>query len=295
MTDLVQPLNGGNFIHQEGPGASCGSLLDRFSLKGKTAVVTGAGAGIGLSVAQAFAELGANVAIWYNSNESAHDRAKEISEKYGVKCKAFKVNIKDYASVEQALDDQVREFNGRLDVFVANAGIPWTKGPMINGPVDHYSDVVATDLDSTYFCARAAAQHWKRQKQEGTDLEGRQLQNFSSGSFIATASMSGVIVNVPQLQAAYNAAKAGVIHLCKSLAVEWAQFARANSVSPGYIITEISNFVPRETKDIWKDKIPLGREAEVHELQGAYAYLASSASTYTTGSNLIVDGGYCVP
>lgn len=278
MTDLVQPLNGGNFIHQEGPGLSCGSLLDRFSLKGKTAVVTGAGGGIGLSVAQAFAELGANVAIWYNSNESAHDRAKDISEKYGVKCKcrilqldpydglpinretgkAFKVNIKDYASVEQALDDQVQEFNGRLDVFVANAGIPWTKGPMINGPVEHYSDVVATDLDSTYFCARAAAQHWKRQKQEGTDLEGRQLQNFSSGSFIATASMSGVIVNVPQLQAAYNAAKAGVIHLCKSLAVEWAQFARANSVSPGYIITEISNFVPQETKDIWKDKIPLG-------------------------------------
>lgn len=88
MTDLVQPLNGGNFIHQEGPGLSCGSLLDRFSLKGKTAVVTGAGGGIGLSVAQAFAELGANVAIWYNSNESAHDRAKEISEKYGVKCKS---------------------------------------------------------------------------------------------------------------------------------------------------------------------------------------------------------------
>jgi len=86
MTDLVQPLNGGNFIHQEGPGSGCSSLLDRFSLKGKTAVVTGAGGGIGLSVAQAFAELGANVAIWYNSNESAHDRAKEISEKYGVKC-----------------------------------------------------------------------------------------------------------------------------------------------------------------------------------------------------------------
>jgi sorbose reductase len=87
MANLVQPLKGGNFIHQEGPGSSCGSLLDHFSLKSKTAVVTGAGGGIGLSVAQAFAELGANVAIWYNSNESAHDRAGETSEKYGVKCK----------------------------------------------------------------------------------------------------------------------------------------------------------------------------------------------------------------
>ena len=87
MTDLVQPLNGGNFLHQKGPGPDCGSLLDRFSLKGKTAIVTGAGGGIGLSVAHAFAELGANVAIWYNSNASAHERAKEISERYGVICK----------------------------------------------------------------------------------------------------------------------------------------------------------------------------------------------------------------
>lgn len=172
--------------------------------------------------------------------------------------KAYKVNVKDYASIETAINEQVKEFNGRLDVFVANAGIPWTKGPMVSGPLDHYQNVVATDLDSTYFCARAAAKHWERQKREGTDSEGRELRNFTTGSFIATASMSGVIVNVPQLQAAYNAAKAGVIHLCKSLAVEWAQFARANSISPGYIITEISNFVPQETKDIWHDKIPLG-------------------------------------
>ncbi|KAJ4178147.1 Sorbose reductase sou1 [Fusarium falciforme] len=107
--------------------------------------------------------------------------------------------------------------------------------------------------------------------------------------------MSGSIVNIPQLQASYNAAKAGVIHMCKSLAVEWAQFARANSVSPGYIITDISTFVPGEMKEIWKDNIPLGREGEPHELQGAYLYLASDASTYTTGANLMVDGGYTAP
>lgn len=90
MADLVQPLNGGNFLHQKGPGPDCGSLLDRFSLKGKTAIVTGAGGGIGLSVAHAFAELGANVAIWYNSNASAHERAREIAERYGVMCKRQK-------------------------------------------------------------------------------------------------------------------------------------------------------------------------------------------------------------
>jgi sorbose reductase len=166
--------------------------------------------------------------------------------------------MRDAEAVEKAVDQSVKDLNGRLDIFVANAGIPWTKGPMVDGPLDHYRDVVQTNLDGTYYCAKAAAKHWRRQKVEGTGINGQPLTNYTSGSFIATASMSGSIVNTPQLQAAYNAAKAGVIHLIKSLAVEWARFARANAISPGYIITEISNFVPQETKDIWKDKIPLG-------------------------------------
>jgi len=83
--------------------------------------------------------------------------------------------------------------------------------------------------------------------------------------------------------------------LGKSLSVEWVRFARANTVSPGYIATEISSFVPEDTKNIWRDKIPMGREGQAHELKGAYLYLASDASTYTTGADLIVDGGYCAP
>jgi len=89
-------------------------------------------------------------------------------------------------------------------------------------------------------------------------MNGKKLENYSYGSFVATASMSGHIVNIPQLQAAYNAAKAGIIMLIKSLATEWVKFARANSVSPGYMATEISDFVPKKTKDIWKSKIPMG-------------------------------------
>ncbi len=95
--------------------------------------------------------------------------------------------------------------------------------------------------------------------------------------------MSGHIVNLPQLQATYNAAKAGVIHLCKSLAIEWVGFARANTISPGYIITEISVFADKDTKDVWLDKIPMGREGNVSELKGAFLYMASDASSYTTG------------
>ncbi|KAL2013607.1 hypothetical protein VTN00DRAFT_1132 [Thermoascus crustaceus] len=289
------PIANGLFHHNNTTPPEHPSLLSLFSLKGKTAIVTGTGAGIGLAVAQGLAEAGANVALWWHTNKKAIERAAEIEQKYGVKCKAYQVNIKNAQQVEEAVNQAVKDFNGRLDVFIANSGIPWTKGPMVDGPIDHYLDVVNTDLDGTYYCAKAAAAHWRRQKIEGTDIFGNKLENFRGGSFVATASMSGHIVNIPQLQAAYNAAKAGVIHLCKSLAVEWVQYARANTVSPGYIATEISDFVPQETKNLWKDKIPMGREGRAEELKGAYLYLASDASSYTTGADLVVDGGYTLP
>ncbi|KAI4145342.1 MAG: hypothetical protein LQ340_006323 [Diploschistes diacapsis] len=303
------PLKGGLFKHDNAPASEPvdgHKVLPLFKNTGKTAIVSGAGAGIGLNVAQALAESGANVAIWYNSNKKALDRAAEIEKMYDVKCKAYQVNVLDPKHVQEAVDEIVKEFNGRLDIFVANSGVPWTQGPMADGELEgqasQYKKVVSTDLDGTFYCARAAAQWWKRQKETGKDLNGNKLENFVSGSFVATASMSGHIVNVPQMQAAYNAAKAGVIHLSfsrskpgRSLAVEWVRFARANSVSPGYMATEISDFVPQETKNLWKDKIPMGREGLPHELKGAFLYLASDAASYTTGTDIVVDGGYCLP
>ncbi|EDN02762.1 L-xylulose reductase [Histoplasma capsulatum] len=274
---------------------STGSVLDLFSLKGKTAIVAGAGAGIGLAVSHAFAEAGANIAIWYNSNKATIERAAEIEKKYGVQCRAYQVNVTDPEKVSDAISTVVQEFNGRLDIFIANSGVPWTKGAMIDADLDHYRKVIRTDVDGVYYCARAAAAHWRRQKEKGTDINGKKLENFTYGSFIATASMSAHVVNYPQLQTAYNAAKAAVIQMCKSLAVEWVRFARANSVSPGYIATELSDFIPAATKAIWHEKIPMGREGETHELVGAYLYLASNASSYTTGTDIIVDGGYVLP
>ncbi|KAH8699971.1 hypothetical protein BGZ61DRAFT_240812 [Ilyonectria robusta] len=294
MSDL-NPLSGGNFVHNNQRWVDGGSILKRFSLAGKTAIITGAGAGIGYAVAQAYAELGCNLALFYFTNTKTPERAEGLAKQYSIQCKAYQVDVRDAEAVEKTVDQAVQDLNGRLDIFVANAGIPWTKGAMVDGPLDHYRDVVQTDLDGTYYCAKVAAKHWRRQKNEGTTLSGEPLTSYTSGSFVATASMSGGIVNIPQLQAAYNAAKAGVIHLVKSLAIEWAQFARANAISPGYIMTEISNFVPQETKEMWHDKIPLGREGEPHELQGAYVYLASDASTYATGANFVVDGGYSAP
>ena len=167
---------------------------------------------------------------------------------------AYQVNITSYDTVAAAITTLLPAFNSRLDIFIANSGVVWTAGAMLDGPVSMYDSVVRTNLDGTYFCARAAGTHFRRQKQAGTLRD----PPFTGGSFVATASMSGHVVNVPQLQAAYNASKAAVVHLCKSLAVEWVGFARANSVSPGYINTSISEFCPAETRATWRDKIPMG-------------------------------------
>lgn len=134
--------------------------------------------------------------------------------------KAYQADLRDQKKAEATINEAVKDFNGRLDVFIANAGIPWTQGATVDGPIQHYLDVVQTDLDATWYCARAAAAHWRRQKEEGTDLNGNKLENFTYGSFVATASMSGHIVNIPQLQAPYNAAKAGVRHLGKKICSE---------------------------------------------------------------------------
>lgn len=254
-------------------------IQDLFSLKGKVASITGSSGGIGWAVAEAYAQAGADVAIWYNS-KPAEDKAQYLEKTYGVKSKAYKCNVSDAKEVEKVILQIEKDF-GKLDIFVANAGVPWTLGKSIEVEgYDEWQKIIDLDLSAVYYCAKVAGQIFKKN---------------GKGSFIITASMSGHIVNVPQLQAPYNAAKAACIHLAKSLAVEWAPFARINSVSPGYILTDISDFVDEKIKLTWHKLIPMGREAQPHELVGAYVYLASDASTYTTGTDILVDGGYCAP
>ncbi|KAJ3526154.1 hypothetical protein NM208_g11327 [Fusarium decemcellulare] len=278
----------GTFHHDNMEVPKSSRVMPLFSLKGRTAIVSGAGAGIGLAIAHGFAEAGANVAIWYNSNKQALAEAESIEKEYGVKCRAYQVNVASPEAVDKAISEIVTEFNGRLDVFVANSGIAWTDGDFIDGPAETARRVMEVNVDGVMWCAKSAGAHFRRQKAE-------KLDNFVAGSFIATASMSGSIVNIPQLQAVYNASKAAVIHFCKSLAVEWTGFARVNTVSPGYIKTEITHFASDDMKRLWKDKTVMGREGEATELKGAYLYLASDAASYTTGHDLVVDGGYSLP
>ena len=254
------------------------SLHDLFSLKGKVVVVTGASGpiGIGIEAARGCAEMGADLAITYASRaKGGEDNAKALSEKYGIKCKAYKCQVGDWDNVQQLVNNVIKDF-GKIDVFIANAGKTADAG-ILDASVEAWKEVIDTDLTGTFHCAKAVGHHFRERK---------------TGSLVITASMSGHIANFPQEQTSYNVAKAGCIHLTKSLANEWRDFARVNCISPGYIDTGLSDFVDQKIQDLWKSMIPMGRDAKAKELKGAYVYLASDASSYTTGADIVIDGGY---
>jgi len=261
------------------PVPKADSLLDLLSLKGKVIIITGASGprGMGIEAARGCAEMGADVAITYSSRpEGGEKNAKELGDKYGVKAKAYKLDISSYDACNQLVKDVIKDF-GKVDAFIANAGRTADSG-ILDGSVDAWHEVIQTDLNGTFNCAKAVGHHFK---ERGT------------GSFVITASMSGHIANYPQEQTSYNVAKAGCIHMARSLANEWRDFARVNSISPGYIDTGLSDFVDQKTQDLWMSMIPMGRNGDAKELKGAYVYLVSDASTYTTGADILIDGGYC--
>ncbi|KAJ5306991.1 hypothetical protein PENANT_c003G07291 [Penicillium antarcticum] len=254
-------------------------LLDLMSLKGKVVVVTGASGarGMGIEAARGCAEMGANLAITYSSRPQGGEKnAKELAEEYGVKVKAYKCDVSTWESVDNFVKEVIKDF-GQIDAFIANAGKTADAG-VLDGSVQDWEEVIQTDLNGTFHCAKAVGAHFK---QRGT------------GSFVITSSMSGHIANYPQEQTSYNVAKAGCIHMARSLANEWRDFARVNSISPGYIDTGLSDFVAKDIQDLWMSMIPMGRNGDAKELKGAYVYLVSDASTYMTGNDMRIDGGYC--
>lgn len=254
------------------------SIFELFSMKNKVVIITGASGGIAHEVARALAEAGADLALWYHINTRAIQLAEELTQKYGIKVKTYQVDVRVWDQVNLGVAQVVKDF-GKLDVMIANAGIP-AKAGILEQSIEAWHNVVDTDFNGAFYCAKAS---------------GLVFRDQGFGNIIFTASMSGHAVNIPQQQGCYNAAKAGVIQLAKSLAVEFKDFARVNSVSPGYCDTEISGDCPAEMKNQWFERTPLGRDCDPKELRGIYLYLLSDASSYTTGSDFIVDGGYCAP
>lgn len=257
-------------------------IIERFRLKGKVALVTGAGQGIGRAFAHALGEAGAAVAVVDIAADGIRQVVEELKGK-GVDALAVRADVTDRDQVERMVDTVVKKW-GTLTIGVNNAGIgQWVDAEKITG--DIWRTVMSLNLDAVLACSQA---------------EAREMKKAGYGKIINTASMSGHIVNMPQNQAPYNVSKAGVIHLTRSLAAEWAQSGiRVNSISPGYTKTAlVENLIAtpegKKMMEAWMPLIPMHRMAEVTDLQGAVVYLASEASDYMTGSDLIIDGGYCI-
>ncbi|OGM51034.1 hypothetical protein ABOM_000014 [Aspergillus bombycis] len=249
-----------------------------FGLTGKVVAVTGGARGIGLSVATAYAEAGAKIAILYRTTTTAHKTTEEIASKYQTQARAYQADVTVPKEISTVIDQIVMDF-GRLDVIVANAGICSEHAAEDYSPAE-FEEIMNVNVNGAFYTAQAAARVFKRQ---------------GFGNIVFTASVSATLVNTPQRQAAYNVSKAGVLQLTKSLAVEWVDFCRVNCVSPGYVETKIMEYASKDMLEKWKSQIPARRFASPYELKGVYLFCASDASSYMTGSNLVVDGGFTLP
>ena len=253
-------------------------IIEKMRLDGKKGFVTGAARGIGKSTAMAFAEAGADVAVVDLDYEVAVKTAEEIAAKTGRKTIAIKTDCTDRNQVD-AMVGQVTAGLGGLDFCHNNAGI------CINAPAEEmtyeqWRKVIDINLNGIFLTDIAA---------------GRYMLAHGGGAIINTASMSAHIVNVPQPQCAYNASKAAVIQLTKSLAIEWAKRGvRVNSISPGYIGTELTLNSPTLVPLIeqWNAMAPLGRMGKPEELESICVYLAGDTSSFTTGSDFVIDGAF---
>lgn len=256
------------------------NYLDKmFSMKGKVVLVTGGGRGIGQVIARELARCGADIALF--SRSGAEDTVK-IIEGEGGHALDIRCDVTDEQQVVQGIS-QIMQHYGRLDVVVNNAGVCYHK-TMFEATVEEWRQVIDINLTGAYIVCREAARVM--------------IATGIKGSIINIASVSGHVVNIPQCQASYNASKAAVIHMTKSLAIELVdQGIRVNAISPGYVATPMSidpDFVEPELLAAWQPLFPMHRMAKPEELCGAIVWLCSESAGYTSGADIIIDGCYGV-
>ncbi len=252
--------------------------LEKLSLAGRTALVTGGGRAIGLAICEALAEAGARVII-ADRDARVADEGRAALRARGYAADVVIVDVTEPAAVTAAADTLAAGGAG-VDILVCNAGIVHSEVPAESMSDAQWRDVVDVNLNGVFWCCRAFGRHMLAAKR---------------GAIVNIGSMSGLIVNKPQAQSSYNASKAGVHHLTKSLAAEWAdRGVRVNAVAPTYISTPLNEFV-KSKPDMyaaWIAGTPMARLGTVDEIASVVHFLASDAASLMTGSVVVVDGGY---
>lgn len=254
-------------------------LQKMFSMEGKVALVTGGGRGIGQVIARELARAGADIAIF---TRSGAEETVKIIESEGGKALDIKCDVTKEEDVKAGIA-KIMEVYGRLDCVVNDAGVCYHKD-CFEATMQEFRDLIDINLNGEYLVSVEAAR--------------AMIEKGIKGSIINIASVSGHIVNIPQCQVAYNASKAAVIHMSKSLAIELVDKGiRVNSISPGYVATPMATdpaFVPPELLAAWMPLFPMHRMAQPEELCGCIIWLCSENAGYTTGSDIIIDGAYGV-
>ncbi len=251
--------------------------MNLFSLEAKIAFVTGAGSGIGQRIAAGLAEAGASVGCFDLASSKGLNETVEQVKALGHQALALRGDVTQASDLRQAVDAVEKEM-GPLSVAVNCAGIANATAAE-EMPLEQWQRVLDINLTGIFLSCQA---------------EGRVMLSRKQGSIVNIASMSGIIVNRGLLQVHYNASKAGVIHLSKSLAMEWSnRGVRVNSISPGYTATPM-NLRPEVAEQVkqFEADTPLGRMATVDELVGPAVFLSSQAASFCTGIDLVVDGGF---
>ena len=249
-------------------------LIDKFRADGKIALVTGGTRGIGLGIARALSEAGATVIISSRKESGAVD----VLSEGGASVEFRAADMMD-PDAPRALIDGIAADHGRLDILVNNAGIADSR-PMEDFDDDSYERLMSTNLASVFRACRAALPHMKSQ---------------GGGVILNMGSISAIVSNIPQPQAAYNASKAAVHQLTKSLASDHAKDnIRVNAIAPGYVNTEMTagGLEDPVMAPIWRQMTPMERAGEVDEIATAALFFCTDASSYCTGSVLFADGGY---